>query len=189
MAFVAITTHAATPSLTPITVFRSSAGASFMSATQSLRLETTQQQIQFAFGYATDELVSPGVFSDSFTLSLGGVNPLLAILSTSDASGTVWAPSTPGTFPLSAGNLAVEEIAFPDLGTTFARQHAYAVTLTVPNEFTGQDLNFYSDFFNNQNGNHSLAWVGALSVVPEPSTWALLAVGLLLLFGFQWRGE
>ena len=53
--------------------------------------------LAFNFGFETDEVFGPGQFFDSFTLTLRSVDDLVTlILVTADASGVVFAPSTPG---------------------------------------------------------------------------------------------
>jgi hypothetical protein len=178
---------AATPSFAPVAVFETSSGAPFLSSTQFF--STPFNRFQFAFGFATDESLSPGVFLDSFTLTLTDrENSIASILANVDGSGLRWAPITPGTILLPAENLTFEPIPFPSFGTNYAQQHAYFVNVTLPEAFAGRELNLYADLFNNQNSVHSVGWISAV-VVPEPSTIALAATALVMLCAFAWRKE
>src|SRR5690242_9310388 len=74
--------------------------------TATQRLETGSLQpagrLEFAFGFATEELPVPNVFFDSATITLqnaGGT--VTAVYLTVDANSLTWVPATPGAVALS----------------------------------------------------------------------------------------
>src|SRR5215475_5976895 len=54
--------------------------------------------LQMHFGFATEEHAQPGVFPDSFTISLTGPSGTVYLV-TADVNGISWAPVTPGSLP------------------------------------------------------------------------------------------
>ena len=177
-------------STTPLAVLRTGQDIPVNSAVQLLEASPGATSVQFAFGFSTDEESVPGSFLDSFTLSLSEAEGSLSVIfNSSDRAGSIWAPTTPGTIFVSPDSIVRQPVTFPDLSPNHAHQFAYVVTAPIPDELTGKNLNFYADLFDNGNTTHSLGWVSSVTLVPEPSSWRLAAVGLLFLFGFKWRTQ
>ena len=175
--------------LGPLVVLRTGAGGPLISSTQMIGNFSLGQpaSLQFAFGFSTDEQLTPGMFFDSLTLTVADANgPLSVIYNTTDRSGSFWAPPAPGTISILPGSILRQSIPFPDLAPGHANQVAYLVTAPLPSELLGRNLNFYVDLFDNQNGVNSLGWL-SITPVPEPSTWALAATALVMFFAFNWR--
>lgn len=143
--------------------------------------------LRFSFGFATDEVVRPGEIPDSFTITLqdSSQNQTL-VLVTLDAGGTVWAPTTPGTTPVSQESLVRTPIPYSSLTPVLAHKTAFELEVTLPQSFVGQSATVYFDLFSNDNGVPSQAWFSELVVVPEPSTATLLALGGWLVW---WIGR
>lgn len=148
--------------------------------TGAVAIATTDVLLQFDFGFDTDETASPGPFFDSITATLqSAVNPTVAlVLLTADASGVNWAPASPGALPLAPDTIARTPITPPSLQPVLASRLAFVVIVPVPAGLQGQPLNFYFDLFDNQNAVASRAWLGDISVIPEPAVVSLLVVGL-----------
>lgn len=133
------------------------------------------------FGFATEEVLSPGTIFDAFTVSLENVaGPEIAILATADASGVVWAPPTPGTLEMDPADIQRTPAVFPSLQPVFPHSMAFQVTLPVPAPFLGKSVNVVFDLFDNQDSRSSIGYFIGLPI-PESSPWALLTGGALLL--------
>jgi hypothetical protein len=146
--------------------------------------------VSFDFGFATIEEILGGSFMDSATLTLQGSSPnATTIIGTLDRSGILWTPTTPGGVTLEPGAVNWTEIDFPDLSLELPHRKAYSAIVEIPTELQGQDLRFIIDLFDNQNGVKSIAYVSAPTVVPEPGTVALAAVGIGFLFAFTRRNK
>ncbi|MBX3733953.1 MAG: Ig-like domain-containing protein [Verrucomicrobiae bacterium] len=134
------------------------------------------------FGFSTDEIVRAGEIADSFTISLvddqGG---LALVLVTADAGGVVWAPETPGTTPVARDSIVAAAIEYPSLTPVLANPLAYAIEVALTDEVLDRPLTLYFDLFSNDNDIASQAWFSEVTVVPEPTTVALLAVGLAVV--------
>jgi hypothetical protein len=102
------------------------------------------------------------------------------LLLTADASGVVWAPTTPGGIVFPPDSILRSAVAFPSLQPVLANQTAFAVTVPLPTVFSGP-VNVYFDLFDNLNPTPSLGWYRAV-VIPEPRTWALLVAGAVLIW-------
>ena len=175
----------------PVVVLRTGAGGPLVSSTQSIGSFSAggPALFQFSFGFSTDEEPAPGLFLDSFTLTIGEAGGSLnAVYNTTDRTGSYWAPIAPGSIFLSPDSITREVIPFPNLDPNHTHQFAYFVTAPVPTELLDRNLNFYADLFDNQNGINSLGWI-SVTPVPEPSTWALAGVALVLFFAFNWRSK
>jgi hypothetical protein len=175
----------------PVVVLRTGTGSPLISSLQPVGSfnGSGPASLQFAFGFSTSEELAPGIFLDSFTLTLGDPNDsLYVIFNTTDRSSSYWAPNAPGAIFVPADSITRQIIPFSNLEPNHAHQFAYLVTAPVPNELLGRNLNFYADLFDNQNGIDSLGWVSVASI-PEPSTWTLLFTGVVLFFAFQWRSQ
>ena len=175
----------------PVVVLRTGTGGPLISSAQALGSFSASGPAvcQFAFGFSTDEVPVPGLFLDSFTLTLGEASGSLSVIYiTSDRTGSYWAPSAPGGIFVSGDSITRQIIAFPNLQPNYAHQFAYLVTAPVPNELLGRNLSFHADLFDNQNGIGSLGWISVMPV-PEPSTWSFAFVGLVFLFALKWRSK
>lgn len=177
-------------STTPAMVLRTGQGIPINTFVQPLGSLDGVNAIQFAFGFSTDEEPAPGVFFDSFTLSLAEVQgSLTAILNTTDRAGAFWAPGGDGTIIVSPDSINRQPIPFPLLSPNHLHQFAFFVTVPIPAELAGKNLNFYADLFDNGNAVHSLGWISSVTPVPEPSAWLIGLTGILFVFGFKWRNR
>lgn len=168
----------------------SSAGLTVLRTESSVTLQTSVKallipdnvpglELQFEFGFGTDELLSPGEIPDSFTVTLQdapGANTV--VLLTADAGGVIWAPPTPGGLFLAPETIARVPVSFPSLDPVLAQQTAYAVAVPVPLVFRGP-VNLYFDLFDNLNATRSLGWHGEVTLVPEPRVCVTLCAGLV----------
>jgi hypothetical protein len=167
-----------------VTVLRTGGGLPLVTSSEQFQITsnlTTPTVLSFEFGFGTDEVPSPGAFLDSFTVTVQDVammNTLLLL--TADASGVVWAPSTPGGVFLPPDSILRSTIPFPSLQPVLANQAAFAVSVPLPTAFAGP-VNVYFDLFDNLNPTPSLGWYRAV-VIPEPRTWVLLIAGFLLVW-------
>src|ERR1700722_3589261 len=138
--------------------------------------------IDFDFGFATDEAVSPGTLLDSFTVSLVDTSSDVGVVATSDASGTYWEPSSPGAYTLSPSAIQWQAIAPPSGSPIFGNGVAYAVQVSLPPAFAGATMTADFDLFYDGNSSASaLGWFQNLQVqaVPEPSSVALMTLGVV----------
>ncbi|MBN9690461.1 MAG: Ig-like domain-containing protein [Verrucomicrobia bacterium] len=155
-------------------------GVALSSESQELDLGTgtTAPILQFRFGFATDEQVVPGEILDSFTVTFRNpVDTWTVLLTTVDAGGAVWLPSTPGTVPIPSQNLLWTPIAYPSLTPSLTYQQAYEVTVVLPMSAAGLPLTAHFDLFNNNNVLPSQGWYSPVQVIPEPAPLALLLLG------------
>jgi hypothetical protein len=143
--------------------------------------------LSFEFGFGTDEVPSPGVFLDSFSVTVQDAARLnTLVLLTADGSGMVWAPPTPGGVGISPDAILRSSIPFPSLTPVTAQQTAFLVTVPLPTVFSGA-VNVHFDLFDNLDSVASLGWYNRVRV-PEPGSWVLLGGGLLwLCCRMRWR--
>jgi hypothetical protein len=140
-------------------------------------------EFHFLVGFETEEIPAVGSFFDSLTVSLRGSGGLPSVtVATVDAFGITPAPSAPGGLPLdltSVSYFAAPELVVP----TLAHVQTYDVTVVLPQELAKEPLvlTVVLDFFDNQNGVVSKAYVALPTAVPEPGTWVLLGTGLAAL--------
>jgi len=145
--------------------------------------------VQFEFGFATDEVVGPGIFNDALTVSFGdALFTRIALLATLDASGAAWLPPNPGGVFLPSAFVQIENIAYPSLAPQLTSLLAYRVRTVLPSELMTGPLNVTFDLFNNVNGVNSVGWYQSVLVleVPEPGTVTLLLGGAVLVW-LNWR--
>lgn len=153
-------------------------------------IENAKRWVTFDFGFATIEEALAGSFLDSATFTLqGSASSATTIIGTIDRTGIHWTPSVPGGLTLEPDAVSWVEIDFPDFSLELPHRKAYSAVVEVPQELQGQDLRFVFDLFDNQNGVKSVAYVSAPTVVPEPGTLALAAVGIGFLFAFTRRNK
>lgn len=167
-----------------LTVLRTEVGATLQTSLQPLLIPDTVPglELRFEFGFSTDELLSPGQISDSFTVTLQDAAAAnMVVLLTADAGGVIWAPPTPGGLFLAPEAIAGVPVSFPSLDPILAWQTAYAVAVPIPPVFTGP-ANLYFDLFDNLNGTRSLGWHSAVELVPEPRVCTALCAGLVAVF-------
>lgn len=133
-------------------------------------------QLQFRFGFGTDEEIEPEVFLDSVTGSLQSADSLTAvvILFTADRTGNIWAPNSPGAIFIEESAIQWQPTAFPKLEPQFKYQSSFEVVVTVPTELRNRSLNFSFDLFDNENSTPSLGWISEVAVVPEPNFSAVI---------------
>ncbi len=166
-----------------LTVLNTGGGMPLVTASQQLQVPSSSVPVPlvFEFGFGTDETVSPGAFLDSFTITIQDAAMMTTlVLLTADASGIVWAPSTPGGVVMSPDLIVRNPVAFPSLQPVLANLSAFAVTVPLPTTFTGT-VNVHFDLFDNLNSTASLGWYRP-AVIPEPSAWVLLVAGGLLVW-------
>ena len=139
---------------------------------------STSPLLRFSFGFATDEVLQPGILPDSLTLTLqDAAQRTTLLLVTMDASGAAWAPVTPGTTPIPEGSLDRLAIPYSSLTPVLSSRSAFALEFAVPTGLLGEPLTLYFDLFSNDDGVRSQAWFSKVEVVPEPSALVLLALG------------
>jgi hypothetical protein len=156
-------------------------GISLASANQSLyaAVLSPQTRIQLSFGFATDEVFGPDQFFDSFTINLQDTDAkFTAVLAVLDASGLRLAPATPGALPVDPSSFRLESTMVPPLSTTLQKELSFRLDVPVPTEMVGSQINVVFDLFDNLDSVRSVGWFSDVSVVPEPSTWALLVLGI-----------
>lgn len=174
------------------TVLQTGSGVPLQTKQEVLSLAgVTAPAVRFDFGFATDEVPTPGVLLDSFTVSLqGGNSNQTAVVVTADASGVLWAPPAPGAVPLADSVIQRLAITPPSLQPIDSRGVAFAVQVPVPSQFTGTGFEVDFDLFDNLNATMSLGWYTPPQVVsaPEASSWSLLSGGLLVLAANRRRG-
>jgi hypothetical protein len=134
--------------------------------------------LAFSFGFASQEQAQPGQFADSFTISITGPSGT-AYLVTADASGILWAPFVPGAIGQMESAIQRQIVPFGVPSEGLTEVAAYQVDYSLPDNWRSSPLILNFDLFDNQNLEQSLAYVD-FTVVPEPSSVAILLVGLVL---------
>lgn len=128
------------------------------------------------FGFATLETPRPGLFADSFTVSVQSSAGIVYLL-TADVNGVQWAPLVPGALVISEASIqrASTEFAVPTEGLTPVA--AYQVNYALPAAWETLPLTVNFDLFENQNTESSLAY---FTVIPEPSPTLLVGLAVAL---------
>ena len=164
-------------------VLRTGAGTPLISQSVPLNVPAVATDlIRIEFGFSTDEVFASGKVFDSFTVSVqmrGDVRALVIV--TVDASGSEFAPRSPGNIPINADSIPREAVAFPSLEPALALPMAQIVSVPVPGELLGQPLDVIFDLFDNQDAVRSLAYFRDVRIVPEPATSVLLLAGAFVL--------
>jgi hypothetical protein len=162
-----------------LTVMQTGGGLPLQTETRPVTVDSSllEPALRFQFGFATDESVGPGLFYDSFTISVQDESGLFtALYLTSDAGGTVFAPVTPGTLFIEPTSITAAALAYPDLESAPAHRSAFEVSALLPPQLSGGTVHVYFDLFDNLDGAASQAWFGNVTVVPEPATGIFLLV-------------
>ncbi len=136
--------------------------------------------VLFDFGFATDETPAPGVFLDSFTVTLEDPSSgATIVVATVDASGVVWAPLTPGAIGIPDADILRGPIAPPAASPVLGRGTGYTVRVPLPSQFAGATCNVDFDLFDNLDPRMSVGWYSGvrLLAVPEPRVVAIIALG------------
>ena len=136
-----------------------------------------QPLLQFNFGFATDEAFLANQILDSFTISIQSTDQqFTAVFLTTDASGTVLAPATPGAVEVPASTISLTPIPYPPLAPILGSESAFAVSAAIPQQFWGSPINVYFDLFDNGDVTASQGWLSdvKVSTIPEPGCWDLL---------------
>lgn len=173
-----------------LTVLNTGGGQPLVSEVRPLFVDAAllQPRLLFNFGFATDETFVPDTFLDSFTVTIQSSNQLFtAVYLTTDASGTILAPPTPGTLVIDPATITTSALAYPSLQPILANQLAFQVSAPIPAQFVGGQINVYFDLFDNLNANASQGWFSDLRVtaVPEPHAWMLLLLAGLSCWSFS----
>ena len=172
------------------TVVSTGDGQPLISQTRSVTVGPGLQdpRLIFELGFATDENVVPGVFFDSFTVTIQDLNALFtAIYLTVDASGFSFAPVTPGTLFIEPASIMTVPVTYPSLQPILAQRTAYRVDAIIPAQFLGRTLNVYFDLFDNLDGTASQAWFTdpQVTAVPEPAAWKFVLFAVTCGWGFR----
>lgn len=152
----------------------------------SIPIDVVDPSIRMKLGFATDEVFQAGSIFDSFTITLQSLDATITlVLATMDASGVVWAPSTPGTTTVDINDIQIAALNYPSLSPVLSTREAFNIEVKLPDEVIGHQFTAYFDLFDNQNGTPSQAFLQDLVVVPEPDVLLLITVGLVALFVFR----
>ncbi len=173
-----------------MTVLQTGGGQPLVTSQQALDLNgLPAPSVAFEFGFATQEVPTPGVFLDSFTVSLQDAASHTAVLVTADASGVLWAPPSSGAVTLTDSQIQRVAVAPPTGAPVLGNGLAFSVEMALPPSFTGSTVDVTFDLFDNQNAQSSLGWYQDVRVVsvPEPGAGLLGGLGLLLFVGVRRR--
>jgi hypothetical protein len=176
-----------------ITVLNTGSGQPLVTGERTVNVSSNlpQPQLQFSFGFATDETVVPNKLMDSFTVTIQDTNGArTAILLTSDASGTVLAPVSPGTVVIDPGTISLTPIPYPSLNPLLANRQAFQASAAIPGQFLSGPINVFFDLFDNQDALASQGWFSdpRVAPVPEPQPWVLGVLAALTTLGLRRRG-
>jgi len=144
----------------------------------------TGSVIEYQFGFNTDEVPAPNTFLDSFTVSIEDSASDVAVVSTTDASGTVWEPSSPGAVTLSAWNVGYQSMAPTQLAPVNGQGVAYDVNVTLPPSLKGTTFTVDFDLFDDMNpSTFATAYFSNVAIVatPEPTPATLACLGALMI--------
>jgi hypothetical protein len=152
----------------PSTVLVTGTGPVLLTTQQVLQIPAAvlSPRLQFDFGFATDEIQTPGTFADSFSITLqNGGTSSTALLLTADVTGVQWTPPNPGGLSLKPGDVTPHAIPFPaGLATNLDLRSAYSVSFDLPPELSGRPVTLFLDLFDNTNRVDSLAFLDHLTL-------------------------
>lgn len=124
--------------------------------------------LSFSFGYETDEVLLPGVFSDALSLGLFSDSQAWSFpFASADAGGVTWAPQNPDGPELDPDAIVREQMA-PRFGPeSYQSSLAYSVSVPVPGGLGDVDVDLYLDLVDNGNGIRSIGWIDELRLDTE----------------------
>jgi hypothetical protein len=156
-------------------------GETLISSETLLAVGPGPSELAFDFGFLSDEAVVPGVFLDSFTVTLSGNGGFSAILATIDSSGVSWTPVPPDGNPIQSAQIRRMATAPSGLPPVSGRGLAYSARLTLPDILAGSQARITFDLFDNLDPQMSAGWYNNVQIVPvpEPRFFSLLGLGLL----------
>lgn len=127
-------------------------------------------RVEFDFGLASEEPIGPGFVMDSFSVGLqdsrGGSSAVLLLM---DVNGIFVAPHSAGSLPLDAAGLRLTSISSPSPDSGLPQGQAFHMSVPVPSGLLFAPLRVMASLYDNQDDFRSVAWLGNLVVVPEPS--------------------
>jgi hypothetical protein len=141
-----------------LTVQNTGSGQVLVSEVRSVFVDANslQPRLLFDFGFATQEVPTPGVFLDSYTVTIQTPDQLAtALYLTADGQGVDLAPPTPGALVINPQSLTLLPITYPTIQPVLPNQQAFEVSAAIPAEFWGEPVNVYFDLFDNQDANAS----------------------------------
>ena len=124
-----------------------------------------QTRLSFSFGFETDEVLMPQIFSDSVSVGLVSEDQSnYLLLLSADAGGVTWAPTNPLGVVLDSGTIS-RTPTDPRFGPPFYQSsEAYRVSLPLPDAFSKIGTAVYLDLVDNSNGFRSVGWVESVSI-------------------------
>jgi len=127
--------------------------------------------LRFDVAFSTDELIVPGEFVDSFTLTLRTTNRSHTVtLLTVDRFGATWLPGNPAGLLDPARDLHFAPAPPPPFGSNFAFQIQYTVLVQIPAPFRTQPSVLVLTLFDNEDAEPSGAILGGLQIRPGDSS-------------------
>lgn len=166
-------------------ILRTGGGTSLQTANVAFTTAAGDPTLNILFGFASDEVVSPGAFKDSFTVSVSGSLGIYYLL-TSDANGLYWAPVTAGALLVDTNALSFEPVTFAISSEGLPVLAAYSLHYTLPAAWRGVPLEVHFDLFDNLDTEKSLGY-GGVVVVPEPASGTLLLLGMTAFRFLRYR--
>lgn len=133
--------------------------------------------LEFIIGFSTEEPLRANVIPDSATVTVLFGDNIAATIATSDITGTVWQPETPGGLQLPAGSIIPVATTFPVVDPLLPTSSAFKVRVNLPPEYANLPVKVVVDLFDNRDSFRSIAFLGDVAVVPEPSALGLIGLG------------
>lgn len=136
---------------------------------------TASGKLQYEIGFSTREQADLGFLFDSLTVALANADGSAAVnLFTADVFGLTIVPFSPTGLMGNGGVTAQPTSLRTSLLDNPTMSFAYAVEVTLPPTLAGTELRTTFSFFNNGDDVPTQSYA---TLIPEPSTWALLSVG------------
>jgi hypothetical protein len=177
------------------TVLNTGGGQALVTGSGNLNIDGNigQAQLQFNFGFASQESASAGTIHDSLTISMQSSDGLLTtVFLTIDPNGLLLSPPSTGTLQVNPAQMSLTPTAYPSLQPSLPNQTSYLFSAPLPSAYLGKNVTVYFDLFNNQDSQASQAWFNNLAVVPvpEPPAYVLILTGGLFccLAKFRYGG-